>query len=73
MATEPNVILASEAARLWKCSGQAVYNALDAERLTEVRMGRHRMILKDDKFQSFKVKEFGGRLHEKYQKKAEGK
>jgi hypothetical protein len=69
---EPNIILASEAARQWGCTAQAVYNAIDTGRLTEVRMGRHRMVVKDKNYRDFKVKEFGGRLHEKYKSKEKG-
>lgn len=70
---EPNIILASEAARLWKCSGQLVYNALADGRLTEFKMGRHRMVVKDKKYREFKIRDFGGRLHAQFKKKSEGK
>lgn len=70
---ESNVILASQAAREWGCSTQHVYNAIKAGQLNEIKMGRYHMLIKDEKYRSFKVREFGGRLHDKYKKKAEDK
>lgn len=63
---EPNVILATEAAREKGCTSQAIYNAIDRGDLNAVRMGRHRLVLKDRKYKAFKVKQTGGRLHKQY-------
>lgn len=61
--TEPNIILASEAARHFECAPQTIYNALARGDLNEVRMGRHRFVVKDAKFDAFTVKDTGGRMH----------
>lgn len=66
---QPNVILATEAAREKGCSSQAIYNAIDRGDLNEVRMGRHRMVVIDAKYRAYRVQEFGGRLHQRYQAK----
>lgn len=66
---KPNVILASEAARQWGCTAQAVYNAIDRGDLNEVRMGRHRLVVVDAKYRAYKVQELGGRLHQRYMRK----
>lgn len=66
MQTEPNVLLATKAAQEKGCTAQAIYNAIDRGDLNEVRMGRHRLVVKDDKYDSFEVKETGGRMHREY-------
>lgn len=66
MPTEPNVIIASEAAREKGCTAQAIYNAIDRGDLNAVRMGRHRMVVRDEKYAAYEVKETGGRRHERY-------
>lgn len=63
---QPNVILASEAAREKRCTSQAIYNAIDRGDLNAVRMGRHWLVLKDKKYADYKVQETGGRLHRRY-------
>ena len=70
---EANVILASQAAREWGCSTQHVYDAINSGRLNEIKMGRYHMVKKDDKFDAFTVRDFGGRLHAQFKKKSEGK
>lgn len=69
--SEPNVILASEAARRKGCTAQAIYNAIDRGDLNAVRMGRYRMVALDEKYEAYRVQETGGRLHEGYQPKQE--
>jgi hypothetical protein len=66
MSTEPNVILATKAAREKDCTAQAVYNALDRGDLNEVQMGRHRFVVKDEKYEEYTVQETGGRAHSSY-------
>lgn len=69
--TEPNVLPAAEAARRKGCTTQAVYNAIERGDLTGVRVGRHRMVARDEKYDAYRVQETGGRLHETYRKKEE--
>ena len=66
---EPNVILATEAAREKGCTSQAIYNALDRGDLGEVRMGRHRLVVRDARYRQFEVKKTGGRTHKTYVEK----
>lgn len=63
---DPNVIIASEAAREKGCTAQAIYNAIDRGDLNAVRMGRHRMVVKDEKYAVYTVKKTGGRTHKRY-------
>ncbi len=67
----PNVITAAEAAREKACTTQAIYNALDRGDLNEVRMGGIRLILKDEAYKAYQVKQTGGRTHKRYQDKHE--
>jgi hypothetical protein len=66
MSDAPNVVLATEMAREKGCTAQAIYNALDRGDLNEVRMGRHRLVRKDEKYEAYEVKETGGRTHEDF-------
>ncbi len=61
-----NVIPATEAARKKRCSIQSIYNALDRGDLSEIRMGSHRLVARDPKYQRFVVKETGGRTHSRF-------
>ena len=63
---EPNVILVTEAAREKGCSAQALKNAVVRGDLNAVRQGRYWLILRDEKYDAYKVKEAGGRLHKRY-------
>ena len=66
MPAEPNVLLATKAAREKGCTAQAIYNALDRGDLNEVQMGRHRFVVKDEKYEDYTVQETGGRAHSAY-------
>ena len=66
---KPNVITVSEAARVKGCTTQGIYLALNRDELSEVRMGGTRLVIKDERFRDYQVREFGGRLHKKYQEK----
>ena len=68
---KPNVIPATEAAREKGCSVQTVYNALDRGDLNGVRLGSHRLVMRDRKYSEFRVKETGGRKYESYQRQQE--
>ena len=66
MSTEPNVLLATKAAREKDCTAQAIYNALDRGDLNEVRMDRHRFVVRDEKYDEYTVQETGGHAHSTY-------
>lgn len=66
---KPNVISAADAAREKGCSTQTIYNALDRGDLNGVRMGALRLVLLDDAYGTFQVKETGARLRRAYQEK----
>ena len=66
---KPNVTTAKEAAREKDCTQQAIYNALDRGNMSEVRLGGTRLIIKDAKYNAFKVKQTGGRAHKAYTQK----
>ncbi len=51
---EINILSALDAARQKGCTRQAIYDALSREALTEVRTGGMRLVLKDEKFDSYK-------------------
>ena len=69
MEMEPNVILITEAARQKGCTAQALRNAVKRGDLSAVKMGRFTMILRDNRYNNYQVKETGGRLHSRYLKK----
>lgn len=66
---QPNVLPVTEAARAKNCTPQAIYNAIDRGDLNGLRMGNHRLVVRDDTYQSFEIKETGGRCHESYRKR----
>lgn len=61
----PNVIPATEAAREKGCTAQSIYNALDRGDLTGIRMGAHRLVVRDKKYAAYQVRETGGRAHKR--------
>ena len=65
---EANVIAVAEATKEKGCTAQAIYNALDRGDLTELRMGGIRLILKDEAYAAYQVKQTGGRTHKRYKK-----
>ena len=60
---KPNVTTAKLAAAEKGCTYQAIYNALDAGRLTEAKIGGMRLVLLDKKYREYTVRETGGRTH----------
>jgi len=70
-APTPNVIPAAEAARQKSCTTQAIYNAIERGDLTGIRIGHHRMVALDEKYESYQVQETGGRLHKNYRREEE--
>lgn len=68
---EPNVLPVSEVARQKNCTPQAIYHAIDRGDLNEVRIGSHRMVLRDDKLDDFTIQETGGRRHKSYLRERE--
>ena len=65
---QPNVLPVTEAARDKGCTPQAIYNAIDRGDLNGLRMGNHRLVMRDDTYQSFEIMETGGRCHQSYRK-----
>ena len=70
--TEPNVITVTEAARQKNCTRQALYNAINRGELNTTRLGSQTVIVKDQRYTGYQVREFGGRLHKSYQAKPKG-
>lgn len=52
-------VTASMAAEEKRCSRQNVYQALDAGRLTEKRVGETRLIVVDEKYEQFTPRPYG--------------
>ena len=68
-STQPNVLPVTEAARDKDCTPQAIYNAIDRGDLNGLRMGNHRLVVRDATYRSFEIKETGGRCHQSYRKR----
>ncbi len=60
---KPNVLPASVAAREKGCTTQTIYNAVERGDLHEVRMGRHRLIIRDASYRKYQVQETGRRVN----------
>ena len=63
---QPNVITITEAAKQKSCTRQALYNAIKRGDLDAVSVGQYQMIVRDEKFKDFQIKETGGKLHKRY-------
>ena len=64
----PGVLAVSVAAREKGCTDQTIYNALDRGDLNGIRTGKHRLVVRDEVYETWSVMETGGRLHEGYRK-----
>ena len=64
MGKEPNLTSVNEAARHFRCSRQAIYRALDEQRLTEVRIGNGRLVALDRNYHAFKARPYADKRQE---------
>jgi hypothetical protein len=62
----------AEAAAAKGCTPQAIRNAIRRGDLNEKRVGRYSLVVLDEKWEEYEVRETGGRRHRSFIKQHEG-